>query len=107
MVKKIDSKRPVGVGSSQPVDAGKAVGAGKIGGVSQVDSVTRSSATDGTARVGRKLSRADRAQLMAVIEEESEKLFNEGQIPARKRKAIEGAVKMAIDASLPGEGEEE
>ena len=103
MVKKIDSKRPGSVGGNSPVEGGKAVGAAKVG---EVSAVRGSTAAQGSQSVERRLTAKNRQQLMAIVEEESHRLVEEGQLPERKKRVVEGAVKMALDASIPETDEE-
>jgi hypothetical protein len=106
MVKRVGSKGPGAIGGNSPIESGKAVGAGKVGNVSEVGTVRSTGGASGTGAVGRRLTSGDREQILALVEQETEKLFADSEIPAKKRKVIEGAVKMAIEASLLPEGED-
>jgi hypothetical protein len=86
-------------GAESVDDVGSVKKAGGVGGVS------------GTSRAGnrgtRTMTMADREKLFSMVSDEAEKLFKKGQIPAEQREVIEEAVKMAIDAGLLEEEEEQ
>ena len=74
--------------------------AGMVGAVRRTGGV-------GGARQTRSMSLAEREELFRMIDQEADKLFADSGIAAAKRKVVESAVKMAIDAGLlPGEEEE-
>ncbi len=52
-------------------------------------------------REGRAITSGDREMLYQLIHEEADKLFGDTGIAEKKRKTVEGAVKITIDASIP------
>lgn len=104
MVKKIDSNR--GIGSPTSIETTKTSGVGGVGKVGQVGAVGDATGAGRVQGVGRKISPANRELLMRMVDEESEKLFGEGQLPERKKKVIEGAVKMVLEGSTEEDTEE-
>ena len=103
MVKKIGDKKVGGVDPTKGPDS-----ISKTTGVSGVDPVKPTTGVSGTTGVGgvrarkatRMMSLDEREELFKMVSEEAEKLFPPGTLPKHKREVIEGAVKMAIDASI-------
>jgi hypothetical protein len=106
MVKKIGDKKVGGVDPTKGPDS-----ISKTTGVSGVDAVKPTAGVSGASSVGgvrarkatRMMSMAERDELFKMVSEEAEKLFPPGTLPKQKREVIEGAVKMAIDASIAEE----
>lgn len=103
MSKNSDDKKIKGVGSTSKakgVESTEAVG--EVGGVkatSAVSGVRRAGAVDGT-RLTRNMTLAEREELFRMIDQEADKLFSASGLTPAKRKVVESAVKMAIDAGL-------
>ncbi len=106
MVKKIGDKKVGGIDPTQGADS-----VAKTTGVSGVDAVKPTSAVGSATNVSgvrarkatRMMSMAEREELFKMVSEEAEKLFPPGTIAKHRKEVIEGAVKMAIDASIADE----
>jgi hypothetical protein len=99
-----DSKKKItGVGSSASTKGVKATES-----VSEIDKVKEAAAIKGIAGisgVGKagplgNITFEQRAKLMTIVTEETERLIAQGVIPKSQRDVVEQAVKMVIDASL-------
>src|SRR5688572_2846542 len=101
MVKKIDSNRPKNVSGNAPIESGKAVGPGAVSGATEVKGVEGKGRTEGPSGSGKSLSSGNREKIFRMISEESTKMFEHSTLPERKKKAIEGAVRMVVDSALP------
>lgn len=99
MVKKIGGPKGPKVHSSTAVTTSK---------VDSVKSVTKTSGVGGTRAIGAaggRISPAQREAIFEIVQEEADKLFKNGAIAPEKRKQVEDAVKMAIDAGILDEEE--
>jgi len=101
MVKKIGGNR--GITPTTTIETAKTRGVSGIGKVGQVGAVKESGAASGVKGIGRQISSSTKETLLRLVGEESEKLL--ADLPQRKRRVIEGAVKMALEGS--GREEEE
>lgn len=107
MPKKPDDKKVGGVGSRSTT----------VRGTESVSEVTKVKATSGIGgvkgagaigkrRPTRVMSLAERQELFNLIDEEAEKMFASGALPAEKKQLVQQAVKMAVDSGLMEEEEE-
>lgn len=64
-------------------------------------------ATTKASRLTRTMTLAEREYLFRLINEEAEKMVDSGELSENRRDIVEGAVKMAIDATLIDEDEQE
>ncbi len=101
--KKIGDKKIASVTSStqaKSVEGTEAVsGVRGVKATDAIGGVGRTTGVSGT-KTTRTMSLAEREELFRMIDQEASKLFSDSSIPAAKRKVVESAVKMAIDASL-------
>ncbi len=110
MTKKIGDKKVGGVKSTKETTGVEGTdlvsGVGNVKATTAVGGIGRAGAV-GSSRLTRTMSLAEREQLFKMINEEADKLAQEGLLPKAKRQAVESAVKMAIDAGLlPSEDED-
>lgn len=90
---------------------GKAKQVEQTGEISRVDPVKPTDAVGGVKGAGavgkrrptRKITAAEREQLLRMIDEEADKLCESGVLPNAKREVVKSAVKMAVDASIVDE----
>jgi hypothetical protein len=109
MTKKKDDKRIGGVTS-----ATKAAGIERLKEVDRVSGVQRTEAVSGVRRAGgiarsrltAAMSAAEREALFRMIQEETDKIYEEGGLPEKQKEIVKQAVKMAVEAGLIGEEEE-
>ena len=106
MVKKISGNKPPSSGPSA-IEPTKPVEASKVSDVGQVKGAERQSATGSVQGRDVPLTAAEREKLYQLISEEAEKMFGDGRIPEGKRKTVERAVQMAIDATIIDEEDAE
>jgi len=103
MTKNIKDKKVTGVssaGQAKSVEGTESVGGvGGIKATSAVGGVRGAGAVSGT-RLTRNMTLAEREELFRMIDQEADKLFAESGMTPAKRKVVESAVKMAIDAGL-------
>lgn len=101
MVKKIGGPKGPKVHSSTAVTTSK---------VDSVKSVSKTSGISSASAIGSaggKITPAQREAIFEIVQEEADKLFKSGAIAPEKRKQVEDAVKMAIDAGILDESEDE
>lgn len=79
----------------------------KAGGVSEVDSVDKTAATERVVKTRpsklqgtRVITSAEREKLFSMITEEADKMFESGVLPKEQKSIVETAVKQVIDASI-------
>lgn len=107
---KDDDKNKVGgITSSGSTKGVKA--ADSVSGVDKVKETTGVKGVSGVSGVGKSgalgsISYEQRAKLMTIVTEETERLIAQGVIPKSQREVVEQAVKMVIDASLLEPSEE-
>lgn len=106
MVRKVEGNKPSGASGTAPIQSTKTVESAKVGSVEQVKETTGRASVGGVRRSTRIMSAKEQQQLFQMIDEEAEKMFGSGMTESRKRK-VTGAVKMAIEASIIKEDEEE
>lgn len=70
-----------------------------VGGVKGIQGARR--------RPTRTMTTAEREKLFSIISEEADKMFGKDKVDPKKREIIESAVKMAVDAGLLDEGDED
>ena len=104
MVRKVSGDRPSQGTSS--VQATRTVESAKVGGVEQVKAAERQSGLGAIRRSTRQLSPEQQRELLAMIDEEAEKMFTEQGLPEGKKETVKGAVRMAIEASMIENDEE-
>ena len=84
--------------------------------VEEVGRVGRVEKTGGVGKAGKvglgginssELRYADREKLMGMVDEEAEKLLGKSKLPEEQKRIIREAVKMAVDASLVPDKEED
>ena len=97
MVKKVGGKPPKPGIKTDSVQSAKTVGSNKV------DKVRATKGKESSQKVeaaSRRISSENHEQLLQLIEEEADKLFNETGLPAEKKETIKNAVKMALEASM-------
>ena len=97
MVKKISGNRTKstsGINSSGSVD--KTSGASSIGKVSKTSATT---STNKVEKTGQKITSKNKAQILSLLKEEAEKMFDSIPGSEKTRKTVEDAVRMVIDSS--------
>lgn len=99
MVKKIGGDKPTHA-ITPSVQATRTVEGTKIGAVEQVKALDRQGAVTGVRRSTRQLTPEQQQELLAMIDEEADKMFSEQGLPESKKETVKGAVKMAIEASM-------
>ena len=72
-----------------------------VGQVDRTKQVSGVGGVDGNGRgATRVMSAAEREQLLAMVNEEAEKIFGKSGIPAEQREIIASAVKQTIEAAI-------
>ena len=106
MVKKIKGgpKKPGGTDAVEPT---KSVGSSKVGDVNQVEGTQAKQETKKSRKTTRPITAAEREHLLKLINEEADRIFGANGLPESERGTVEGAVSMAIDATLIEEDEED
>ena len=97
MVKKIDS--------NSKVSSTKTTGIDSVSGVDASDEVVKVGSVQGAtgikeAKKTRVMTSAEREQIFKLVQEEADKLFEQGLIPKEKKNTVIKAVEMAIDSSI-------
>ena len=107
MTKKIGDKKVTGVKSTKETSGVE--GTEAVSGVADIKATAGVGGVRRTGTVGvrttRTMTLAEREELLKLVNEEADKLFADGALPQSRRKAVESAVKMAIDAGLLPEDE--
>jgi hypothetical protein len=102
MVRKIGGDKPTH--SVTPgVQATRTVESTKVGNVEQVKAADRQATVGGVRRSTRLLTPEQQQELLAMVDEEADKMFTEQGLPESKKETVKGAVKMAIEASITEE----
>ena len=104
MVKKIDGK---GGRLTGPVESTRPVSTEKVGTTKGVGATKEGSRAKRARRPTRPMTAAEREHLFNLIHEEADKMFGPNGLPESQRHTVESAVKMAIDASIVEEEDEE
>lgn len=110
MVKKIDPTKVSGVKSTATTavtGTADIKGVGGIKSVGNVGAVRGTKAISGALKVGGVMSSAQKKQLLLMVEEEADKMFNEGILPKSQREVVKSAVMMALEAAILVEEETE
>lgn len=105
MVKKISDRS--GPGRTTPIQPTKTVGAAGVRSVGDVEAATGKSGTAPVRQKTREMTAAERERLFQLVQEEADQMFGERGLPRTRRKTIEGAVKITIDAGIILEEDEE
>ena len=100
MVKKIGGKPPK---KTTAVEGSKSIKTTGVDSSSQVEKTDKKTSGSKVSGRGQALTYAERERLLKLVTEEAEKMFPKN---SSKKKTIEEAVKMAIDASIVSEDEE-
>jgi hypothetical protein len=103
MSTKDDDKKIGGISSSGSTKGVKATeSVGEIDKVKETSAVKGVAGVSGVGKTGAlgNVSFDQRAKLLSIVTEETEKLIAQGIIPKSQRDVVEQAVKMVIDASL-------
>ncbi|MBN8548283.1 MAG: hypothetical protein J0M12_03085 [Deltaproteobacteria bacterium] len=89
-----------GTGSTSNVQGADSVGV--VGGVKATSSVgaVKGPGAIGKRRATRIMSTAERENLMRLINEEAEKLFEDSAMSPERKEVLKSAVKMAVDAGI-------
>src|SRR5690606_6082665 len=87
-------------------------GADEVGSVSGVKPTSAAGGVRGAGAVGKRratriMSSAEREHLFRLINEEADKLFADSTISEEKKQVLKSAVKMAVDAGIVTEEEED
>lgn len=109
MSSKDDDKKIGGVTSSGSTKGVKATDSvSEVGKVKEAAAVKGVAGVHGVGKAGAlgSISYEQRAKLMTIVTEETERLIAQGVIPKNQRDVVEQAVKMVIDASLLEPSEE-
>lgn len=96
-------KKPGGPNS---VDPTKSIESTKVSDASQVGATEKQSGTRQVRKTTRPISAEEREHLLKLIREESDRIFGPNGLPESERDTVEGAVTMAIDASVIEEEED-
>ena len=108
MVKKISGSTPTrpteGTGG---VKSTGAVETAKVGGVTQVSGVNAKTGVDRARRATRPMTAEERAHLMALVDEEADKLFGEQGITDSRRAVVTNSVKITLSAGLLSDEEDD
>ena len=99
MVRKIGGPKPPSISQSTPVQPASVTGTEKVGTVHKVDQAGQKEVVGRARRPTRPMTEEERQHLLRLLTEEADKMFSENGIPATKRETVEGAVKMALEAS--------
>ncbi len=100
MVKKVGGPKPPGVGGSTPIQPAKIEGTQKVGTVQQVDPTSGKAGVARARRPTRPMTAEEREHLFKLLNEEADKIFGKDGLPESSRAKVEGAVRMALDASV-------
>ena len=101
MVRKIQGgDGPKSVGETGASGSVKGVDQAKAAEVSQVSGTKAQSGLQSVRGGGYAISAETREQIFQLIHEEADRMFGPDGLPVKKRKTVEGAVKMAVDASI-------
>jgi hypothetical protein len=100
MVKKVGGPKPPVIGGSAPIQPAKIEGTHKVQTVQQVESTAAKTGVARARRPTRPMTAEEREHLFKLLNEEADKLFGKDGLPESKRAEVEGAVKMALDASV-------
>ena len=100
MVKKVGGPTPPAVGGSTPIQPARIEGTQKVSTVQQVDPAVGKASVARARRPTRPMTAEEREHLFKLLNEEADKIFGKDGIPESKRAKVEGAVKMALDASV-------
>lgn len=103
MSSKDNDKKVSGVTSSSSTKGVKATeSVSEVGKVKEAAAVKGVAGVAGVGKAGAlgSVSFEQRAKLMSIVSEETERLIAQGVIPKSQRDVVEQAVKMVIDASL-------
>lgn len=94
-----------GTGSTGNVEGADSVGI--VGGVKPTSSVgaVKGAGAVGKRRATRIMSTAERENLMRLISEEADKMFEGSSLSPEKKEVLKSAVKMAVDAGIVTEGD--
>ncbi|HQH26606.1 MAG TPA: hypothetical protein PLP17_04345 [Oligoflexia bacterium] len=103
MVRKIGDK-PGAAGTSS-IQSTRSIESTKIGEVEQVKAADSRSGVGAVRRSTRQLTPEQQQELLAMINEEADRMFDEGTLPRSKKDTVKGAVRMAIEASMVEEEE--
>lgn len=109
MTKKIGDKKLSGV--KQTTQATQVAGAEAVTSVtsvkpaSSIGSIKGPGAIGGRRRPTRLMTIEERQQLLQMVSEEADKMFNSGLLPAEKKEIVTKAVKMTVDAGILMAGE--
>ena len=106
MVRKIGDK-PTRPNATAPIQSTKIVGSAKVGSVDHVQPTARRDRTAAVRGGTREMTPAERDYLHRLVHEEADKMFGPDGLPVEKRETVEGAVRMAIDAVILEEEDEE
>jgi|GEM_PF-4250029 len=104
MPKKPDKIKGSKIGGVKDVDSTR--GVEEVRKVSEVDQV-KSSSSVSKRKSTREMTWEEREKLFGLVKEEAKKLFGKSDIPAKQREVIERAVKIAIDASIPDDNDQD
>lgn len=110
MTKKIGDKKIHGVKSTQETSGVK--GAEVVGGVAGVKAATGVGGVKGAGAIRKRQSTRtmtveEREELFKMINEEAEAMFGRSGMPQAQRELVQNAVKMAVDAGLLDEDDED
>ena len=102
--KKPSDKKISGVGSlrrATEVESADSVGSvDSVKAATAVSGVSRVGAVEGKRRATRIMTSEERAQLLRMVHEEADKLFEDGTLPASQKEVVKSAVLMAVDSSI-------
>jgi hypothetical protein len=104
MVKKVGGgSRPPNLPSAGPVAGGKPVQGAKLTGVTQVTGIEKPATAKAARKATRTMTVDEREEIFRLIREEADRMLDSGEIPQGKRKTVESAVRMAVDAAIVDE----
>jgi len=105
MVKKISGNGPVNSSPTSSIESTQGVKTGRLGSVSEVGKTQNKSGVDAIKGGSHSITPAQRDNILRMVEEEAEKLFENAKLSPQQKKTARSAVKMAIDASVMAEEE--
>lgn len=103
MVRRIDKKGRL----TGPVESTRPISAEKVGATKQVGAAKEGGRAKRARRPTRPMTAAEREHLFKLIHEEADKMFGPNGLPESQRHTVESAVKMAIDASIVEDEQED
>lgn len=93
------SKKIGSTDSLSPIKASSITKTEEVKGVSKVGKIEKTGNVSSAKRVTRSITLEEREQIIKMMEEEAEKMFAADVAPRKKKKTVEIAVKMVLEAA--------